>query len=188
MKSIRHALAVSDVIASTTVPAPRTALFRFLEDLDNHCALTGDRVSIVCLEGPLGARTGATVKLRGPARVRRRAHICLTDCARPAWILGVAQLGRTAAQIRWDLEGKGSRTHVTLRATILRLSLLDRALLVFGGRRWLEALFVNALESLRGRFDPVATPAPGTSEGIRGLRRQAPRPVGAESEEFSVRA
>jgi hypothetical protein len=65
---------------------------------------------------------------------------------------GTAEVGSgTIARVSWTLQPAGEHTRVRLAATVERASVLDRALLALGGRRWLERRFAGTLQTLERR-------------------------------------
>jgi carbon monoxide dehydrogenase subunit G len=164
--------------AETAVAARRSHLFRFLADLENHWRLTGGGVEVVELTGPLGARTGGVVRLRGPLGIRKTVATQVVSANPPRSVCGSARLSRrTAATVRWDLdELAGDRTRVSLVAEVERVSPLDRLLLAVGGARWMRRLLADALSrlALLARAEP-----PPSERAHRGMRRASDHDRGA---------
>jgi carbon monoxide dehydrogenase subunit G len=138
------------VNASQLVPAERERVFEFLSDLENHWQLADGAISVVSVEPGDGGR----VRMRGPLGVHRTAVTSLDEMHEPSLIAGSAHVGaRTHARVTWSLEPRDGGTSVTLNADVLDAAPLDRALLVVGGRAWLEASFKRILATLASRFE-----------------------------------
>lgn len=162
-----------EITATRRVAAPPERVFAFLRDLENHWLLTGRAVSIDELDGPVGARTGGRVRLRGPLFARRRVRTRVLESRAPGWMMGRAEIGRrTIALISWTIAGEPRGSRVQLKAEVGGLGTLDRLLLTFGGRRWMRRLFEAALTALAESLAPqAATPA------IPAPRPPAPEPA-----------
>jgi hypothetical protein len=143
----------SRVAARTTVAATSTDVFDLLGDLDRHRDLTDAGMRIRSLEGPLGARTGGVVELRGPAGLSRLARTYVGGVESNSLLWGTAETADGArALIEWQLSPCGDCTIVEVRLEVRADSWKDRALLRFGGRAWLRARLRSALDWLaRGR-------------------------------------
>jgi hypothetical protein len=64
-------------------------------------------------------------------------------------VRGRADVGRgTVGSVRWTIEPSGSGSRVTLSASVERASILDRAILLLGGRLLLRRAFAEAVEQL----------------------------------------
>ncbi len=142
------------VEASGPVPAPREAVFGFLADLENHWRLADRFIEVVQLDrAPDGRANGGRVRMRGPFGLRRTAATRVLAAEAPRLMVGTAELGRrTRAFVRWKLGVGDGGTRVRLEATLDRMGWLDRLMLVFGGRAWLERRFVAVLQRLAERF------------------------------------
>jgi hypothetical protein len=129
--------------ARRRIHAPRSALFAFLEDLDQHWRLTDGVVERV---GPSDG--GARVRIRGPFGLRREATTRI-DVATPDELAGTARVGAvTRATVSWRLEPEGEATAVALTVTVEEASRRDRLVLALGGRTWLRGALAAALERL----------------------------------------
>jgi hypothetical protein len=87
--------------------------------------------------------------MAGPFGIGRVAETRIVEVQEPSLLLGTAELGRTKASVRWEIRGDEGGSHVTLSATIERLSSGDRLLLLLGGRRWLRIVFASAVARLQ---------------------------------------
>jgi uncharacterized protein YndB with AHSA1/START domain len=136
------------IAAEAVVGAPPARVFAFLSDLRNHWRLEGRFVALDALDAD--AR-GGRVRMAGPLGIGRTAVTRVVDAEPDTTLRGIAELGGgTRAAVHWDIapHDGGSRSRVTLAATVERASLLDRLLLLVGGRSWLERLFASALRRL----------------------------------------
>jgi len=134
--------------AIAVVPAAPEHVFAFLSDLRNHWAVADRFVDVV----QLGV-AGGIVRISGPLGLRRTAATTVTHVQSPALIVGTAEIGaRTRARVSWSLWPRDTSTVVRLAAEVEKTSPLDRLLLVFGGRGWLERRFASALAHLAGHF------------------------------------
>ena len=139
-----------DFAAETEIEAEAAEVFAFLADLENHWRLTGRSVRVLELEGPPGARTGGSVRLRGPLGIGRVARTAVLESEAPEWMAGSALLApATEAAVRWTIEPLASGTRVRIEATIVRAGRLDRILLALGGRRLMRRVFREAVGGLR---------------------------------------
>ena len=91
---------------------------------------------------------GGRVRMVGPFGIGRSADTRVVEAEEPSLLLGVADLGRTHAVVRWQIRPENGGSLVTLSATVERVSFGDRLLLLLGGRRWLEAVFASAVARL----------------------------------------
>jgi hypothetical protein len=88
----------------------------------------------------------------GPLGIRRAARTRVVESHAPTRLSGTAEVGSgTIARVSWTLQPAGEHTRVRLAATVERASVLDRALLALGGRRWLERRFAGTLQTLERR-------------------------------------
>jgi hypothetical protein len=145
------------VRASGHLPATPEDVYAFLADLDNHWRLI-DRWAQI--DGVSSDGLGATVRLRGPLGVRRTVRTRVLAAVAPRELDGEARVGRrTVGRVHWSLQPDREGTLVELSATVPQAGRLDRALLVFGGRRWLRRRFVAALRQLAAELpEPTAAP------------------------------
>ncbi len=140
--------------AQRDVAAPPDKLFAYLADLEQHRQLADRFIEVVSLGRTAdgGPARGGVVRMRGPLGIRRAAHTHVVEEERPARLSGRAEVGSgTVARVSWMLHPAGDGTRVRLTATVERASLVDRALLALGGRRWLERRFSAILETLERR-------------------------------------
>ena len=145
-----------DIAANAHVAAPADEVFDFLSDLENHWLVADRFIEVVSLDRPGGgAATGGRVLMRGPLGLRRTAATRVVEAEPPRRMSGTAVVGRrTRARITWTLSAvrDGHGTDVRLAAAIDAAGPLDRALLVLGGRGWLEARFAGTLAVLADRW------------------------------------
>lgn len=135
------------------VHAPAHAVYDFLERLPNHALITGDGLR---LEGVAADGMSALISMRGPLGIRRTARTRVTTRHRPRAFGGTAAVGRrTVAYVHWAIEYAEAGSLVTLTATILRASAVDRALLTIGGRQWLTRSFDRAVALLAAAVEKV---------------------------------
>ncbi len=132
-----------EVVARRRVARPRDELFAVLAHLPGHWQLAGRWVEPIELRDD-----GGVVRVRGPLGFHRTITTSLTDVREPECVAGEAVIGSTRARIEWLLEADGDGTEVTLRAAVLEASALDRALLAFGGARWMQGRFAATLKRL----------------------------------------
>jgi hypothetical protein len=92
----------------------------------------------------------------GPFGLGRVADTRVVRAEEPSLLLGRAALGRTRASVRWEIRPADGGSHVTLSATIERLSFGDRVLLLLGGRRWLSVVFASAVARLENECGNAA--------------------------------
>ncbi len=150
--------------ASKDVPVPAETLYRFLATLDNHWLLTDRFVSLVRLHGPVQSRTGGEITIRGPWGLHRHARTRLEAHEHDLRLVGTAELGRrTVARVTWALTPIAGGTDVTLTASVLAASLVDRALLIVAApwlrRRFLAAIVRLEHEAARPTVPPAPAPA-----------------------------
>jgi uncharacterized protein YndB with AHSA1/START domain len=145
--------------ASSVVAAPPASVFAFLADPHNHWLLSGSKVRLVEIAEPAGGQLAGVIVIRGPAGIRRRARTMVLTARDPSLLSGVAELGAsTTAWVSWSLRPCGSGgTGVVLSATVSSAGLLDRILLLAGGRLWIRRMFNETLERL-GRSVGAAAP------------------------------
>jgi hypothetical protein len=134
---------VRPIAARRHVSRPRAELYALLADLRSHWELAGRWVEPLELRGD-----GGTVLVRGPLGLHRTIVTTLTETRAPEQIAGEARIAATRAAISWLLESDGTGTLVTLRADVLEAGPLDRALLMLGGRWWMQRRFGSTLERL----------------------------------------
>jgi hypothetical protein len=134
--------------ARRIMAAPSAAIFSFLTDLENQCLLAYDHTQPLVLDGPPGARHSATLRVRGPLGLRRRARARIVATAEPSHVITSVALGRTVVRFRWTLSALPASTGVELTAEIPAIGLLDRALLAAGGRRTIARRLHAALATL----------------------------------------
>jgi hypothetical protein len=152
---------ISILSADSVVDAPPASVFAFLADGDNHWLLNGPKVRLVELEEPVRGHIAGVVVIHGPAGIRRRARTRVLIARDPSLLSGVAELGdSTTALISWSLHPRGSAgTAVVLSAAVSSAGLLDRILLIAGGKRWIRRMFAETLERLGRSVGPAAVDA-----------------------------
>jgi hypothetical protein len=138
------------IVARTEVAAAPEVVFRFLDRLENHARLAPRSVQVLYLHPCPDGSAHALVRLTGPLGVERIAR---TDLQRTpvgsTYVAGSAALGdRTQASVIWKIEPGEQGSAVALHVSVISASLLDRLLLRFGARRWLEAQLRAALGRL----------------------------------------
>jgi carbon monoxide dehydrogenase subunit G len=170
-------MATKRIQAIGTVAAPRSAVFEFLSDLENHWTLANRFIEVLSLDrgaDPHAPAHGGRVRIQGPLRLRRTAITRVVAADPQHQLRGTAQVGRrTRARVRWRLSPAGDGTRVELSAVVEAAAPLDRLLLRAGGRAWLERRFALVIERL-GEVVGAATPQ-------RPLRRSR-RPRAARGE------
>ena len=141
-------------------------VFGLLCDIRNHLALSCRALDLVEVSHDGRGRMLGVIDLRGPLGVRRRITTREVIRHSPAFIWGVAASSSgSLADVRWDVERVSDvRTRVSLSVLPVRVGLVDRGLLIVGGRlvlsgilrdtlRRLEALL--PLDDLPGKTPPV---------------------------------
>jgi hypothetical protein len=153
---------VTRIAASTLVPEPRSLVFAFLADRNNHWQLAGRRIEPLEIGEDAKGQLSGVVAIRGPFGVRRKARTRIVTMREPRLLGGIAEIGgRTRAEVRWDLdELPGRGTRVVLSASVSSAGRLDRLLLGLGGRVWMERVFAGTLELLAGQLGAIDAPAP----------------------------
>jgi uncharacterized protein YndB with AHSA1/START domain len=148
------------IVAEGLLPASPEEVFDYLAALEHHWQLTDHRIEVLDLERAPDAAADApydrgTVRMRGPLGIGRVARTRVESADRPHAMSGSATLsGGTRARVNWRLApAERGRTRVRLSAQVESLSVLDRALLAFGGRAWMQRMFTGALQRLDGVFD-----------------------------------
>jgi uncharacterized protein YndB with AHSA1/START domain len=143
--------------AEREVNAPAEALFAYLADLEQHWQLADRFIEVVSLERPQGGPArGGVVRMRGPLGISRVARTQVVEAHPPTKLSGSATVGAgTEARVSWTLTPAGDRTRVRLEATVDHASLLDRLLLMLGGRRWMDRRFAGILATLEQRVYSV---------------------------------
>jgi hypothetical protein len=141
---------LTHVAASSLLAETPAAVFAFLADPQNHLLLAGPKVQLVQLVDLPGQPMHAVMVIRGPAGLRRRADTEIVTSHDPVLLSGVAELGdATTAWVSWNLHPvAGGGTRVILSASVQSASVLDRILLLVGGKRWIRRLFAETLERL----------------------------------------
>lgn len=144
------------------IPGAAAAVFEFLADLDNHLLFHDRHIRIVQLDGDPGARQGGQLHLRGPLGLRRIARTEVLRRQPPHLMTGLARIGdRTVAHVHWALHPHtDEQTRVELTTTITSTSVVDRAMLGLGGRRWLRRRIAGTLATLA-----AVAAGPGTQSG-----------------------
>lgn len=89
------------------------------------------------------------MRVHGPLGLSRTARTRVVESNAPRELRGRADVGRgTVGSVRWLVEPNGAGSRVTLSATVERASLLDHAILAFGGRALLRRGFAEAVAQL----------------------------------------
>jgi Polyketide cyclase / dehydrase and lipid transport len=150
------------IAASTHVSAPRSLVFAFLADRNNHWHLAGRSLEPLEIGQDGAGQLSGVVAIRGPLGIRRRALTRVVTVGEPEVLAGVAEVvGGTTADVCWELVDAGERgTLIELSATVTVASRLDRLLLALGGRLWMRRVFAGTLDLLARRLQalPVAVP------------------------------
>jgi uncharacterized protein YndB with AHSA1/START domain len=121
-------------------------VFRFLTDLRNHWRLSPRFVELERLDSD---GDGARVRIRGPLGLGRSAHTRIEEAVEPSLLRGCAAVGpKTLGAIAWRIEPNGDGSRVTLSAEVVRASLVDRTILLLGGRRHLASGLREAVQRL----------------------------------------
>lgn len=143
------------IVAQALVRAPVQAVWLLLADLREHWLLADRWTEVLRIDAD-----GGTIRLRGPAGVRRTVHVRVTERVAEVELEGVALLGvATAARVRWRLAAEGeAATRVTLVAEGISAGPGDRVLLALGARRWLRWRFGVTLARLDERLREGAGP------------------------------
>jgi hypothetical protein len=163
---------------SRVVPVSPADTFAFLRRPENHRRLTTQRIQLLELNvTETGELSGALMVIHGPLGLRRLARTRLESTREPAQLLGTAWVGAgTQARVRWDLRPLADgHTVVTLTATFISPTLLDRLLLLAGGRLWAQRLFADTLERLAGQLSGQGAGAPARPSPVSASA--APVPV-----------
>ena len=122
-------------------------VFEFLSDLRNHWRLEERFFELDDVTAD-----GGRVRIRGPLGLRRVARTKVLEAEPPGPVgrlHGHAEIGRsTRGDVFWEIAPADGGSNVTLAAVPQRLGLVDKLLLVMGGRRWMCALLRDALARL----------------------------------------
>jgi hypothetical protein len=122
-------------------------VFEFLSDLRNHWRLEERFFELDDVTADRGR-----VRIRGPLGLRRVARTKVLEAEPPGPVgrlHGHAEIGRsTRGDVFWEIAPADGGSNVTLAAVPQRLGLVDKLLLVMGGRRWMCALLRDALARL----------------------------------------
>lgn len=141
--------AAAPIRAARVLPHPPEEVFAFLADLDKHWRLTDRYLRLVDV-GRVGddPRIGR-IAIRSPIGLHRTAQTEVTTVRAPSRFGGVARVGSgTCAHVLWKVDPHEQGALVTLEATVLEATPLDRLLLALGGRVWLRRRFNGALSRL----------------------------------------
>jgi len=144
---------VRDICAVAIVPAPPARVFALLGDLREHWRLAGRWIDVLELDrsssAPGPGPDGGVVRMRGPLGVWRTVRTRVVRAEPLRRLEGVAEVGRrTRARISWTLTELHGSTEVALAACVEQAGLLDRLLLVLGGRPWLRRRLAATLARL----------------------------------------
>jgi hypothetical protein len=146
------------IVAEQLMPAPASAVFGFLADLENHARLAPGSVDVLGLERGPDLQARALVRLTGPLGIRRSARTELRPHG-PESVSGRAMVGpRTRVSVEWTIERRDGGSFVSLCASVDAASVADGLLLRLGGGRWLLRQFGAALDRLAAELAaaPVA--------------------------------
>jgi hypothetical protein len=100
------------------------------------------------------AADGGAVRVKGPLGLSRTARTKVVTAEAPSLLRGQADIGRrTRGAVRWELTPSSNGTHVTFTAEVERASMLDRLLLLGGGRWWLARIVRAAVGRLNAALD-----------------------------------
>jgi carbon monoxide dehydrogenase subunit G len=162
------------IAASRTLPAEPADVFAFLRQPQNHRRLATGSIHLLELsettDGELG---GALMLISGPLGRRRLARTRLESLSEPSHLAGTARVDSgSEVTVRWDLiPAVTPGTVAVLSASLTRIGVRDRILLLAGGRRWLGRVFAATLEQLAVELAPPGNAAEGS-----GCRGHAERP------------
>jgi hypothetical protein len=152
----------------TTISAERelqhtpARVYAFLAHLQNHWRLGGRSLRVCELDADC---RGGWIAVAAPLHVRRTARTFLTVAQRPHRLGGVAEVGsRTRADVHWIIEPLPDGARVAIEATIYSTSVIDRSLLLLGGKWWLRRAFRRTLRALVQALDAEHRPAATTIE------------------------
>lgn len=139
------------VAARASIAAAPSDIFGLLGDLDRHRDLTDHGMRILDLHGPPGRRTGGLVELHGPVGLTRVARTRVRGAEPHSRLWGTAETEDGArASVEWRVRPQGDITHVAVRLDVRARKWRDRILLHLGGRAWLRARLLAALDRLSG--------------------------------------
>jgi hypothetical protein len=140
------------IAASRRVPAPIGAVFGFLAVLENHWRLTDRWITVLSLDGGGdhgSPAQGGVVRMRGPLGISRTARTRVVGAEPPLGMHGTADVSaRTRAAVTWSFADREGATDVLLSAEVTQASVVDRALLAFGGAAWMRRRFRSVLANL----------------------------------------
>jgi hypothetical protein len=143
------------ISAQLLVRGPIDEVWAVLADLREHWTLADRWAEVQRIDGD-----GGTIRLRGPAGLRRTVDVRVTMRRPVRELEGLALLGATTARVCWTLAAEGPRaTRVTLGAEVLSAGAGDRLLLALGARHWLRWRFGVTLRRLNDR---LGAPTPRT--------------------------
>jgi Polyketide cyclase / dehydrase and lipid transport len=126
------------------VPQPPDVVFEFLSDLRNHWRLEPHFLELESM-----AADGGSVRVRAPLGISRVARTRVVAAERPSLLRGEAEVGRaTRGAVRWEIAPARAGSRVRFSAHVEQATLLDRLLLVCGGRWWLRRIVTTAVERL----------------------------------------
>jgi hypothetical protein len=133
------------IAASRVVTAPRHKTFSLLAEIENHWPLASSLVSIDDVDGSRGH-----IVVHGPLGLKKHARTRLTRVDEEAGIVeGLAEDDEgTLAVVTWRVARAADATRVGLEVDLRRLALVDRALLLLGGRMWLRRCLRRTLDNL----------------------------------------
>jgi uncharacterized protein YndB with AHSA1/START domain len=134
------------ISATAKLDLPPERVFAFLSDLRNHWQLSRRFAVLEALDSD---ESGGVVRMRGPLGVSRAARTRVVEAVAPSELRGTAELGGgTVGNVRWTIVPAGPGSLVTLAAEVEAAGILDRAVLLLGGRAWLRRMFREAVERL----------------------------------------
>ena len=139
------------------VPGEPRDVFQILGDISKHGALACRAIELVDVSQDGNGRMLGVIDLRGPFGIHRR--IAMREVVRqsPTFIWGVAASNTgSLADVRWELERASDlRTRVSLSVQPVKVGLVDRSLLVVGGRLMLSGVLRNTLKRLEALLPAV---------------------------------
>ena len=138
---------VAVITAERVIAVPRERVFGFLADLGCHWRLSDDAIELRDFTRGFDAARGV-IEVHPPIPVERKAVTELHEMREGSIVAGTARMGRTVAEVAWNLDPRAEATLVSLTAVVRRAGRIDRVLLGLGGALWLRWRFRVVLERL----------------------------------------